>query len=713
MIQKSLQPLSRRLRLSGRNRTGAAAMMAMLFLVMFTTLAVAMMSMATGNVQAASNMSDTARAQASSESGLRWMAYRFKKMQRPKTTIGNITPTVAAALWPSIRTSIVNDFATLLTTSERTTGGTGTTLTSASIAYDNSGATFALRIQQHPLYVGDPLDARYVRVTSTGRYRSSVRSVSMSFKIDKKVKFAVIAKVPIQLGRNTIVEGPVAMTTANKYPPVYMLSDFTHFDTTLKNRIATFNTFVEGNHVGFDGRISVNNTTEYDLATDAGYDDTNEDGYVDEYDLFLARFDNNNDKAVSRAEFTNPSNGQLYDDNLFTAIDSLNSPMFDGDPTRVGYLDDAIDNRDGYAKIRGQITLATSAQNWQNNLSSSGKTIHDQITGPIAQTDPTQPAVKFSADSSDLFDLDPANFEQAAANFRPRTGPDNGTSSKVGAVFTNVTLSASDANATSVTERTPFGSLSYQATYRRPVFRNMTFKNCRIPKGLNALFDNCTFEGVTFVETERDILTSGGSVTLSASQGMSWSQRRVSGDNFSKDKVLLATGTPTIGQTITRGSQQGNNVRFNNCAFEGPLAGNYATAYTHFANSWEFTGATLFDNKVDATATIVSPQVNIEMGSFTNPGSAPSTLVGVVVVGNLDIRGTSVVDGSVIITGDGAGNTTLAYFGPRDDQTDPGANPEGGFGRLNIRYNPHRALPDGINVAVDILPEIDTYQEGL
>ena len=48
------------------------------------------------------------------------------------------------------------------------------------------------------------------------------------------------------------------------------------------------------------------------------------------------------------------------------------------------------------------------------------------------------------------------------------------------------------------------------------------------------------------------------------------------------------------------------------------------------------------------------------------------------------------------LTGDGAGNTTLSYFGPSDGDSNPSALPEGGYGRLNIRYNPTRALPDGM-----------------
>jgi hypothetical protein len=175
-----------------------------------------------------------------------------------------------------------------------------------------------------------------------------------------------------------------------------------------------------------------------------------------------------------------------------------------------------------------------------------------------------------------------------------------------------------------------------------------------------------------------------------------------------------ATFGPDLALTYdnSQGFEKGNNLRFHNTTFNGPIASNYATAYTHFTNSWEFTGATMFDNKVDQTATLVAPQTNIEMGSFTNPGAAPSTLLGVVVAGNIDIRGTTMVDGSIIVTGDGSGNTTLGYFGPNDGDTSAVALPEGGFGMLGIHYNPYRTLPDGINLPIMITGRIDTYREG-
>lgn len=686
------------------SQRGATAVLAMLFLMLITALTVGMFSMAQTNVQSSANLSDVTRARSAAESGMNWIQWRFAAMNRPKTTAGVISPEVALSIWPALRSAIVSDLNTLSDPAERPTAVTSQSVTSSLISLSD-GQKFFIHIEQ------DTSDPRWLNVTSTGQYGSAERSVSMRFKIDKKIRFAVVGKVPIQLGRNTIIEGPVAMGTPGKYPPILMLSDFEHLSPSLTSRINAWQALLESQNVNYSGVISVNETERYQAARSAGFDDYDRNGALDELDIFIQHYDTNGDRAVSAAEFTDPSTGKLYDPNLFAAIDSLGGPLFVGDIQRLGLNDGRIDLSDSYAKIRGQIVLMTSASAWQNNLGSTN-TIHDMIVGPVVPSGPGIPAVKFSAAPSDIIDLSPANFEEAAQNLRLRSGSYAGTTTKTSSLIANATLSASDANGGTAQERTPYGSVSYQATYRRPVFRNLTLRNVVIPKGLNALFENCTFEGVTFVEGEKDIKTSSGSITYNKDDGMSWAQRRITGDSFTKDKVLLSSGTPSSGQTITQGSKNGNNLRFHNCTFKGPIAGNYATAYTHFANSWEFTGATLFNNQVDQTVTILSPQVNIEMGSFTNPDAAPSTLIGVVVAGNIDIRGTSVVDGSIIVTGDGAGNTTLGYFGASDSDTNPSALPEGGYGRLSIRYNPNRALPDGINVAIDVTPDPTTYSEG-
>lgn len=494
-----------------------AAVVAMMFLALLSTLAVAMYSTATMNVQTSRNYADQQKARSAAESGLRWVSWRFVRMARPRTTVGNITPAAATSLWPAIRSAVAADFANMATASERPLTTDGATVRSNPIAVDETPARFVVSMRPHPLDASDPLDARHVRVPSTGTFGRATHAVSMSFRIDKKVKFAIVGKVPIQIGRNTIVEGPMGMSTPNKYPPFLLLSDFRHLTAGLRNRIDAFQNFVAANHNGYANRISVHNPGEFGRARDAGHQDWNGDFFVDEYDVFLREFDSDNNGAITGAEFTNPATGRMYDADLFAAIDALGAPQSGGESPRAGYMDGKI--------------------------------------------------------------------------------------------------------------------------------------------------------------------------------------------GFSKDAVLTATNS--------YGFTDGNNLRFNNCTMRGPVVADNPTAYTHFGNSWEFTGATLFDNRADDTATIVAPQTNIEMGSFTAPGSAPSTLVGVVVAGNIDIRGKSVVDGSIIVTGDGAGNTTQGWFGPSDSSTEASTEmPEGGFGRLNVRYNPNRALPDGINVPIDILPDTGTYAEG-
>ena len=761
-------------------RRGVTALIAMLFLLLITTLTLAMFHVAAGNVQTSSNFSDLTRAQAAAESGLRWTSFRFATMGRPRDLAGTITPVIAQQIWErpdGLRDRLANNMRLVRDQSGAVIGVDARddfVRTTTPVPTDYQGATFSVFVRQ--LGPADGADAKIIRVISTGKYRKAERSITMDFLIEKRAKFAVVGKVPLQFGRNTLIEGPIGMTTAGKYPPVLMLSDFTHFHAGLKAQIDRFNLYLRGsgtyngkpvkNHASLDGRISVNNKIEFDLASAAGYRDVTGDQYIDEYDLFFSTFDANRDGAITEQEFTNPTDGKMYDPNLFKAIDSLSPPQTledlnnDGipDDQRRGYQDKVLDIRDGYSKITGQLMLATTAESWQSRLA-SGQTLSSYITGPIAPAETGDLTIKFGAGGNDLLDLDPANFEQATLTFKAATGPAMGAAVRTVGRIENTILQPGDVmysrpgyvkvtnaggtgldvnefypkttvdsvNAATVAsgkvaatytpagstvdEKVPHGSTSNQATYRRPTFFGIAFNNVQIPKGINGLFVDCLFTGVTFVDVERNIKNSSGATTFNPGEAMAWSQKMLSG-SFNKDVALTATNS--------QGFNLGNNLRFHNTRFEGPIAGAYATAYTHFTNSWEFTGATMFDNKwVDpktgiTTATIVSPQTNIEMGSFTNPDAAPSTLLGVVVAGNIDIRGTSEVDGSIIVTGDGAGNTTLGYFGDNDGDTNAAPMPKGrGYGRLNIHYNPYRTLPDGINLPIEITPQIDSYREGI
>ncbi len=740
-------------------------MVAMLFLVILVTLSVGMYSMATLNAQAAANLGDVERARSLAESTLRWTAWRFTlPSNRPRTERGNIDEDYAHdELWPQIRDAIYDDLRTLPAGVAATVTKTDEQVRAVGLDFGGEGTAEVL-IERLPTYSVDVADADYrelVRVTATGRLgggeRRVLRTASMSFAVDKRIDFAVVSKTRIQLGRNVVVEGPVGMGQKGKYSPYLILSDFKHLDPSLRMEVEAWEGWLAANHDGYDNRIPLHSPLGA-AAVDDGWQDYDGDAFLDDFDLFLAFYDDNGDGVVEPAagEFRHSDGGPL-DPDLFYALDRLSPPLFDGDPPRLGYDDGMLGREDNYAKVRGQVTLRDEADDWEDWLDDRNKgPIRQQMQGPIVAGAGDSP-VNFGAPPSDLIELNPGNFEGATNHFKGRTGTAAGSSTRQSRVVMhegsevwvktrgsdqgdiylaapgsadatggsygdwdvkrtvslveNDVLSLADAeyvlkdgnlDQPRSRERTPFGSTSYQATYDRPVYRNMTLRNVQIPKGLNPLFENCTFEGVTFVDVERDI-TRSGSTKYDSGSGKKWSEKMYSG-KFRKQDVI----TPANNQ----GAAKGNNVRFHNCTFNGPVTAAYSTAYTHFANSWEFTGATLFDNQADATATIVAPNTNIEMGSFRAPTEAPSTLTGVVVAGNIDIRGRSTVDGSVIVVGDGAGNTTLGYFGASDSDTNPSELPEGGYGRLNIRYNPLRALPDGIDLPVVIEPRPQTYVEG-
>ena len=151
---------------------------------------------------------------------------------------------------------------------------------------------------------------------------------------------------------------------------------------------------------------------------------------------------------------------------------------------------------------------------------------------------------------------------------------------------------------------------------------------------------------------------------------MTWSQADDSGYTFSKDTALTPTNSLGLHRRATTSGSTTATSRARS-------RGNYATAYTHFTNSWEFTGATQFDNVADQTATIVAPQTNIEMGSFTDPTRRPARWSASSWRATSTSAARSTVDGSIIVTGDGAGNTTLGYFGASDGDTDAGADARG------------------------------------
>jgi hypothetical protein len=692
-------------------RRGSSLLMALMYVTLFGALAASMTLFTSSTLEISAANDRATRAYAAAESGMSFLNLQFKQLAKPITAQGTIDPTLARTLFSGTG-GIAPKLAAQLNGTTNLQGRT--VIWNASIisippikmfsSIDDS--CFCLQIVQ------DATTPTILHVTSTGRCTGVMRSVTMDLTMDKRLKYAIYSNVAIQIGKNAVVEGDVVstLTSFSKGPPVWTLTDFralshqTSLDTDLDN----FRAYIKNKNPAFDNRLDVRTTAAAAAAAAQGFHDKNSDGFIDDWDLLLNRIDANGNKAISTGEYTDPMTGLPYDAELFNVIDALGPPLTTGDTPRAGYNDGILDARDAYAKVKGTVKVGVSQAAWDawaKDTSSSGGAKYgvgfgEHFQGPVISSDPTVPPVEFAIDQTDVPVLTPSAFD--TSGYAAQSGPSAGTTSgSVAAGYIkNATLTAAMANGGTATEGTPYGSTSIQATYKRPVFNNVTFENITIPKGLNAKFSNCTFKGCTYVNMETNITNGSGGTTTDPNDGMTWSKKMVTG-SFSSTTTLTATNS--------YGFQKGNNLHFDNCTFNGPVAAANPTAYTHFTNSWEFTGATKFDNQIDPTATVLAPNTNIEMGSFSDPNSAPSTLVGVVVAGNIDIRGRSVVDGSIIVTGNGAGNTTLAYFGASDSTSDPTAMPEGGYGRLSMRYNPSRAMPNGISIPISLTPNATTY----
>jgi len=749
-----------------RTARGSTLLMTLVYTLMFGALASSMVAFSQGNMVVQQAETDADQALVAAESGMSYLLLQFRTVGLPAIKEGNIASmTTPSLLWAGTKiesitftgtsnnnnNGIAVQLAAALNASGALTSGSVITpagtnpLTAPAIKVDpaNSNATFTLSVAWDPsnphAIAGTNTSYCLLKCTSTGTSNYISRSVTMDVWIQKTLKYAVYSNVAIQLGKNVRVKGDIASTYTgtDKGPPVQMVSDWHYIankasiDTDLANLRGLLSTY-DSAHAN---RLNVSDPSSSAAiaAKNAGLKDLNGDGYIDDFDIGLKNFDNSistttpRTNGITSGDFTNGSTGKLYDADLFSLVDSpmgaldANGNLPNGSPSPwTGYNDSKMDYQDGYAKVYGTVKTALSYTAWQAAASgwsqwgdtsgnTTGKTFNDQFEGPVISPDANTPPVQFGADFSNDQTMLPANFDTSAYDAQVPSTTATKTTSGSTTTIKNGNLTAAMANGTSVTEHSPADVTSgWQATYSRPVFQNVNFTNVRIPKGLNAKFVNCTFNGYTSVALTTNIVKPGTSTTTTdPTDGHNWAEQMTSG-TFSPNTTLTDSNNT--------GAAQGNNLHFSGCTFNGVLTAGVPTAYTHFADSWEFDGTTTFNNSVDQSVTIMAPNTNIEMGSYVNPGSNPSTLVGVVVAGNIDIRGTTNVDGSLLVTGNGATNTTLGYFGTTDQgqavptlsQLPTTAN--GSYGHLFFQNNPNRGMPTGIIIPVLAKPQANTYQ---
>jgi hypothetical protein len=193
---------------------------------------------------------------------------------------------------------------------------------------------------------------------------------------------------------------------------------------------------------------------------------------------------------------------------------------------------------------------------------------------------------------------------------------------------------------------------------------------------------------------------------------------------------------PDIDNAVGSSKSLGNNIRFDNCTFEGAVVSDAPQEFTHVRNKLSFTGATSFD--IDGSSyltsaqkdlykrsTILSPHYSVEMGTFIDPTNAAESveLTGTIVAGIADFRGNVRIRGTLVTTfepttntGPVVGetspqfNTTLGYF-PSSQGDLEAELPASGFGVIHLRYDESIPMPDGILGPIEISPVMASYFE--
>ncbi|MBS3820402.1 MAG: hypothetical protein KGY81_01405, partial [Phycisphaerae bacterium] len=265
---------------------------------------------------------------------------------------------------------------------------------------------------------------------------------------------------------------------------------------------------------------------------------------------------------------------------------------------------------------------------------------------------------------------------------------------------------------------------------------NPKFKNLHIPKGSHAHFKNCTFTGITYVETDE-------TTDLSDDSGY--------GSGYDRYNKLRRDATIGSGSG-SQNTEACNNVVFENCTFEGPIVSGVPKDLRFMDNAVQFIGETVFDasairEELQGT-TIMMPNYNVNIGDFDETTTGcESEIVGILLGGIVDIRDNAVIHGTLMNMaplahvsdwgvsagfasniGNYEGSTSETYVPydtyediegdinePRDERVDFEPGPSPAFSpseNIVITPDPDNVIPYGMRVRYELVFDEGTFGEG-
>jgi Tfp pilus assembly protein PilX len=199
-VQGSLRDLPR----NEQKHRGVALIMSMIFLVIFSALAVSMAAMSGTNTQIASNQHKIDCARACAESGFDVIRYWFKKVSIPGTTSQS-----------AMLSQITNSLNSGITNVTVTCDSNSSTITIPDVTLDSANAgSFHATLKK---LTADP---NIFQIDVTGVYGSTTKTIRVNYNLDVQANtvfnYGVATKGPLSLSGNVGITGAISVD-ANVY----------------------------------------------------------------------------------------------------------------------------------------------------------------------------------------------------------------------------------------------------------------------------------------------------------------------------------------------------------------------------------------------------------------------------------------------------------------------------------------------------------------
>jgi len=527
---------------------GVALIISMIFVIIFSALAVSMATISGANAQIASNHHKANLALAVAQSGLECARYVVSSVTLPETGNNFVSDAEADAAWESLCVRFQGaQLGKVVPPSSPFSDlyGSGDQIIASSLDLGSSGTEFAVRFYR---YYGD---RRKLLVRSTGTSGEATRQANMEMQITKDcevLSYAIASRGRMWLTGETTINGDIFSSWDRpEISPYNMTSD--------SAVLGTINTVLTLDQIKAE---------DYQLET------------LDEDDNPI--FDEYGDRVYSEEDEVKASHeginyGQPYDDMPGMDIADYDTDCYSSGLTNI----------------------------------------------------PTCPTG----------DREVEYFPHASGNYNyPRDGTPSSTSNR---------------------------------KLTRYVYEDQTFTNVRLPDNYNALFRNCTFAGVLYIDCYKT------------------------------------------------GSTGYNNVRFEDCAFEGTIITDVPQVFKWQYNTLYFTGEATFNNDSGLDeATILAPHFNVNLGNTNPDASDNNVLTGAIVGGIVDVRGNAQIYGTIISMCDTTAWSSgyVTNIGATLDDGGSETTELGDIGVISITPEEDKMLPSGITSPIIIKPMQETYCEG-